>query len=173
MAIVIAPDDTLQANVRVLRPALEFSSGKLFLGDGDVSPWRELMLARHEVIERAALGVARIETKDKAFPWMGTAFVVSERVAITAAHAAKAFAPKLVGAIVEGQRSASLNFDPSDAKARVVPIRAVREVHPYWGFAFLDLGEAVEPHRILKVSEPRRATDVAGTDKPPRHEHRI
>ena len=169
MAIVMMPMEdeiggggggaALERVIRIARPAIEISDGKLVL-DSDIGEWSEVLRTRRDVIERAARGVARIHTTDAAFPWVGTAFAISRRTAITADFNADLIASKLRDGSGQAATGASLNFDPDSTSAFSVRISGVRKVHPYWGFSFLDLDDDIEANRILPIASKIPESDL-------------
>lgn len=120
-------------------------------------------------IEKAIRSVGRVELPGHPqLPYGGTAFVVGKGLLMTNRHVAEIFTAGLgVRGLrfIEGHRA---GFDPmreidSPPNGRILDVRAMRMVHPYWDMALLaveGLDAAIEPLR-LAVSEPPSGRDVA------------
>lgn len=151
----------------IVRPALLTGDGRFSIDDGSL--WSAALTASRSLLERALLGVARFETANPALPYVGTAFVIDSRWAVTANYVAEtALQGWAKGSQNSGQEAAGtwLNFKAeygSDAKDRV-GVRKIHLVHPYWGFAFLELEDRVDQARVLPISPKLSDDELEGRD---------
>lgn len=116
------------------RPALRLVGGRLEVPAGI---WPDGSGAAAATIARAAAAVARVEVENGVIPWVGTAFLVAPRLAITARYIGTL--PARRGGDT-GAETTWLNFadDPASGAARVA-VASVEQVHPWWPFCFLRL----------------------------------
>jgi len=130
------------------RPAVTIRDGQM--PDDLPANWRSSLEEAKANIEHAIGGTARLETSDGTLPYLGTAFVVASRLAITTKHVAAFLYSR-------GNAPASywLNFKAeqgSDEKFNV-PIGQVILMHPHLDYAVLQLEDDVAPERILRFSD--------------------
>jgi len=160
MAIIGGASGLEAVILEASRPALLIKSGKVA---DEVSPeWRGILNTNRALVERAILGTARLEASDKALPYIGTAFGVAPRLAITT---------KWIGlAVRDGQlrqppTSYWLNFKAELGSDETfnVPISQVMLLHPTLDVALVDLESDLAPERILSLSpvQPRPDTRIA------------
>lgn len=95
--------------------------------------------------------VPNFETAPTAIPFVGTAFVVAPRLAITASFVADALVGR--GGNAEVGPLGFLEFgNDGEANARRVAISKRHRVHPYWRFTFLSFEEPVAADSILTLA---------------------
>jgi hypothetical protein len=163
------PDESLESIVlRSKRPAILVMDGSFRLDAA--SSWTEILNVHRATLERAIRGVARLETADAVLPFVGTAFVIDKRLAVTANYVAEILARRQqLDNSASGHRGeldvAWLNFKAeygTDVGDRIA-IRKIHLVHPYWGFAFLELERDVDPTIVLTLS-PKPEAEPKGRD---------
>lgn len=144
MAIVLAD---IAANAR---PALRLDNDRLEIPDG---VWADSLAAARDRLEKAARATARVEIEQGVIPWVGTAFLIAPRLALTARYVADSVVRRAPG---DEAKSGWLNFaaDPDKDPPQRVQIAAVEQVHPYWGFSFLRLAEDAHPLPLSIAPKP-------------------
>lgn len=151
MAIILPSD----------RPAFVVAGGRLEVG-GDQPGGKAILDGARpdavELLERAAGAVGRVEIEGGVFPWVGTAFLVAPRLAITARYVADGLTTGAKGA---PPPTGFLNFadDPRADPPRRVAVAAVEHVHPRWPFCFLVLATDAGVAPLAIAPAP---ADVAG-----------
>ncbi len=88
------------------------------------------MLKEAASVLRAARGIGRVEVEGGVLPWVGTAFLVAPRLALTAPHVASARWPS---ALPRKRGACWINFanSPGTEASDRIRIEAVQLVHPY------------------------------------------
>jgi hypothetical protein len=153
--------------IEASRPAILIMDGSLRLDGGVQSSWTDVLTTHRAKLERAMRGVGRLETTDAVLPFVGTAFVIDRKFAVTANYVAEVLARgrqpensasgdrrELAGAWLN--LKAECGTDVSDR----IAITRVHLVHPYWGFAFLELGREVDPGSVLELSPKQSETEL-------------
>jgi hypothetical protein len=169
MAIVLlgrrAPEaqDTLHPEAIVLhRPAVLVTNGTFHSDDASAS-WTAILETHRAVLEAAIDAVARVEANDPVLPFFGTAFVIDKRFAVTANYVADLLLQRCrrsEGEQPGGPARIWLNFkaEHGSAASDCIDVRDIHPVHPYWGFAFLELEQDVDDRRVLKLA-PKPSED--------------
>lgn len=141
--------------LRQARPAIQIANGSF---DKLYEPWLELENSR-ATIEHAISCVGRLESSDKSFPYLATAFLVAENIILTTRHVVETFAVGIGDKHLRfrDDRKVWINFkaetadDVSDCAAVTEPVF----IHPYWDVAAL----RIETHRAflqLQTSPPQK-----------------
>ena len=176
MAIILKPkpaDESADASADplesiVLRRLPKIPRPAFLVRDGavefDHDPyWSERLRRHRSVLERVLRGVGRIETNDPAFSFVGTAFLVDSKRAVTASFVAQALfnyrKPGEASGEFDGVR---INFkaEHGGTDREDVAVRNIRLVHPYWGFAFLELAQPVDATRVLWPATKQSEEDL-------------
>jgi hypothetical protein len=133
-----------------LRPAILVQDGTFAKVDG---PDSELLEKSRQLLEAALRAVGRIEIDDDVMPWIGTAFLIDRKWAVTANFVAEILREKYSDGTGEKLKGVWLNLNgefASKTKTRIA-LAGVVLVHPYWGFAFLELQEEVADTTALPL----------------------
>jgi V8-like Glu-specific endopeptidase len=115
------------------------------------------------VLERVLRGVGRIETNDPAFSFVGTAFLIDSKRAVTASFVAQALFKYRKSGEASGELDGvRINFkaEYGSTDREDVAVRNIRLVHPYWGFAFLELAQPVDATRVLWPAAKQSEEDL-------------
>lgn len=120
-------------------------------------PWQTVLTDHKAKIERAIRATSRLETSDGTVPFLGTAFGLAPRLAVTGKHVAGLLK-------TDGSKEYWLNFKAehgSDAIQKV-PVTGVRFTHPDFDFAILELESDLAPEQILTLSLdiPQKGQDI-------------
>jgi len=144
MAIIL--DKT---GARLSRPMLQVDGDGL-AGEPD-EYWTPKLVAAADRVARAIRAVARIDTPGGFTHYVGSAFMVGPRLAVTADNVGGQLLNRL-DQLAAGQPLALLDFGARAGDGPQIPVVRVEMIHPHWKAAFLVLGEAVPEDRILKLS---------------------
>jgi V8-like Glu-specific endopeptidase len=147
------------------RPAIQIANGTF---GQFTEPWLELEKSR-AVIEDAIGCVGRLETSDKTYPFLSTAFLVAESVILTTRHVVETFAVGIGDKQLRfrDDRKVWINFkaekdeDESDCAA----VTQILFIHPYWDVAALRI-EAQRPYLSLQTYPPEKDTTVVAVGYP-------
>ncbi len=136
-----------------LRPAIKIAGGRF---DELTEPWLELENSR-ATIERAISCVGRLESSDQSFPFLSTAFMVGENVALTTRHVAETFTVGIGDTKLRfrDNRNVWINFkaETSDGDSDRAAVTEVVFIHPYWDVAALRI-ETQRPFLKLATFRP-------------------
>lgn len=140
------------------RPAFRFDDTGLQIPGG---LWAERPANGISAVTNAARGVGRVELEGGVLPWVGTAFVVAPRLALTAPHVASALADR-TGPQSNGACWINFSSNPDKDISDRIGIEAVELVHPHWRFSFLKLAEDAPADAILELAPPQDMKTLAG-----------
>lgn len=143
------------------RPALRFEGDTLDRVNGAFAGWGPEAMS---VIERTARGVGRIEVEGGVIPWLGTAFLVAPRLAITAPYVSEVMMPVRGG---DGDLKGSwINFaaNTETETSQRIAIAAVEKVHRFWRLLFLRLAEDADADRVLPLADRPDFATIADRD---------
>ena len=138
--------------LRDVRPAIVIKDGTFRL-DGRVGPWATILESQRHTLERAISAVGRLETADRALPLVGSAFVVTKKLAVTVSYVAELFQR------TRGWLNLGAELETAASTSNRIPISNVHFVHPYWGIAFLELEHEVEV-QPLPLAPKQSAEDL-------------
>jgi endonuclease G len=107
-------------------------------------------------INAAIPSIGRIELPGHpSLPYGGTGFVVGNRLMMTNRHVAEIFSEGLGmnGLVFRSGLGAGIDFlqELGSGPGKVLKVRAVRLIHPYWDMALLEV-DGLDEHRPLKLS---------------------
>jgi hypothetical protein len=172
MAIIFRPPtdpSSPDSAIDRARPAILVRDGTFQSGSGE--PWTSMLDRARANVERAIRAVGRLEMDNATIPWVGTAFIIGQTRAVTASFVAEALVRgRGADGPVDGPQSRldgvwlNLKAEHGSTLIERIAIDHVRFVHPYWGFAFLELAHPVEPNRVLSPATKPSEEDVAGRD---------
>ncbi|MDY6922959.1 MAG: DNA/RNA non-specific endonuclease [Pseudomonadota bacterium] len=136
------------------RPVIDILDGDRFATDHPL--WTHLNAgAAHEVIAGAIPAVGRVELPGHpSLPYGGTAFVVGEGLLMTNRHVAELFSAGLGLRDLRFHpgRTAAIDFERRvDGGSRLIAVKRVAMIHPYWDMALLEvegLSADVTPLRL-------------------------
>lgn len=124
--------------------------------------WSDEIAAARDSLLRAARAVGRVipgeaqQGRDAPVPqYVGTAFVVAPRLAVTVSYVADALlrGNRLPGSAEGGPRGWLDLDDEPGTSGRRLAITGVHRVHPYWRFIFLTLDQEVGADSILGIAK--------------------
>src|SRR5262249_31068257 len=119
------------------RPALPVVDGTF---EAATDPaWRDVLERARPLIQRAISAVGRVLVTHEYMNWVGTAFVVDERLVVTSAHLARIFVQGIGDSGVEIRAEYAPKLE---LPAATIPIARVRFVHPHFDVAVLELEHA-------------------------------
>jgi hypothetical protein len=132
------------------RPMLQVAGDGL-AGEPD-EYWTPKLEAAADRVARAIRAVARIDTPGGFTHFVGSAFMVAPRLAVTTDYVGQQLFVRGHQQLEPGQPLALLNFGVPPDDGLQIPVVRVEPIHPHWKSAFLVLGEAVPEDRILPLS---------------------
>src|SRR5687768_11217269 len=138
-----------KAGAQWSRPMLQVAGDGL-AGEPDAW-WTPKLEAAADRVARAIRAVARIDTPGGFTHFVGSAFMVAPRLALTADNVGGQLLNRR-DQLAPGQPLALLDFGVQAGDGQQIPVVRVEMIHPHWKAAFLVLGEAVPEDRILKLS---------------------
>ncbi|MBA1141812.1 trypsin-like serine peptidase [Mesorhizobium neociceri] len=156
MAIILGQQYALESIVLAdARPALLVKDD--WIVGAASERWQPVFVEHKATIERAIRATCRLETSDGTLPFLGTAFGVAPRLAVTGKQLARLLK-------TDGKKEYWLNFKAeyeSDAMEKI-PVTGVRFVHPDFDFAVLELERDLAPEQILTLSPdvPEKGQDI-------------
>ncbi len=169
--------------LRTGRPVLAIVDGKpvLEFNDADSEVWRERLRAVQDGVERAILGVGRIEVENHDLDWVGTGWLVAPDVIVTNRHVASEFAARRGDRFVfrqgfAGTMAANIDFleELGRNKSRTFELSSVLHIESEPGpdVAFLRVEQLSGPNAGAQIrlarATPSAAENVAVIGYPAR-----
>jgi Trypsin-like peptidase domain len=134
------------------RPALPARQWEAALSSG----WTPLLAPRKARLDVVVRAVGKVLNGIGEHPWSGTAFLVGDRLALTASFVAEAFAGGAgLRTSLQPGKAAAVDFSDAlgqPAGTATTAVTGIRFIHPYFHVALLELGELPEGIAVLELA---------------------
>lgn len=118
--------------------------------------WRDVLMPHEFRVDTAVRAVGRVVDESAPAGWIGTAFLVAPRLALTASFVAQAFAEGSGRRVtLKNGHKPGVDFSDAlavDSVAATVAVTGVRFIHPYFQVALLELDETPDGVTQLELA---------------------